>query len=108
MRGNGVADLALRPLQSSCGTPSIWDSYKDTWAAASKSYGSWWHIVQQIAGSWGIVDAHQQRPDNSPAFHTGGRVSFCRSSKMMDVIMLAIGLGFFVLSVGYCYACDRL
>jgi hypothetical protein len=30
------------------------------------------------------------------------------SSKMMDVIMLAIGLGFFVLSVGYCYACDRL
>jgi hypothetical protein len=30
------------------------------------------------------------------------------SSKMMDVIMLAIVLGFFVLSVGYCYACDRL
>ncbi len=30
------------------------------------------------------------------------------SSKMMDVVMLAIGLGFFVLSVGYCYACDRL
>jgi len=27
---------------------------------------------------------------------------------MMDVVMLAIGLGFFVLSVGYCYACDRL
>ena len=38
------------------------------------------------------------------------RTSFahCRSFKMMDVIMLAIGLGFFVLSVGYCYACDRL
>jgi preprotein translocase subunit SecG len=30
------------------------------------------------------------------------------ANKMMDVIMLAIGLGFFVLSVGYCYACDRL
>jgi hypothetical protein len=28
--------------------------------------------------------------------------------QMMDVIMLAIGLGFFVLSVGYCYACDHL
>ena len=27
---------------------------------------------------------------------------------MMDLIMLAIGLGFFALSVGYCYACDRL
>ena len=30
------------------------------------------------------------------------------SSKMMDIVMLATGLGFFVLSVGYCYACDRL
>jgi len=27
---------------------------------------------------------------------------------MLDVIMLALGLGFFVLSVGYAYACDRL
>jgi len=28
--------------------------------------------------------------------------------QMLDIIMLAIGLGFFVLSVGYAYACDRL
>ena len=27
---------------------------------------------------------------------------------MMDFIMLAIGLAFFAVSVGYCYACDRL
>jgi hypothetical protein len=27
---------------------------------------------------------------------------------MMDAIVLAIGLGFFVLSVGYVYVCDRL
>jgi len=27
---------------------------------------------------------------------------------MLDLIMLALGLGFFVLSVGYAYACDRL
>jgi hypothetical protein len=31
-----------------------------------------------------------------------------RSIQMMDVVMLVIGLGFFALSVGYCYACDRL
>jgi hypothetical protein len=30
------------------------------------------------------------------------------ASEMFDVIMLAIGLGFFLLSVGYTYACDRL
>jgi len=27
---------------------------------------------------------------------------------MMDAIMIAIGLAFFALSVGYVFACDRL
>jgi hypothetical protein len=31
-----------------------------------------------------------------------------RSFQMLDLILLAIGLGFFALSVGYAYACDRL
>jgi hypothetical protein len=31
-----------------------------------------------------------------------------RSFTMLDLIMLAIGLGFFALAVGYTYACDRL
>jgi hypothetical protein len=31
-----------------------------------------------------------------------------RSTPMLDLIMLAIGLGFFALSVGYAYACERL
>jgi hypothetical protein len=34
--------------------------------------------------------------------------SAARSDQMMDLLMLAIGLGFFALSVGYAYACDRL
>jgi hypothetical protein len=29
-------------------------------------------------------------------------------SKMLDVMMLAIGLGFFVLALAYVTACDRL
>jgi hypothetical protein len=31
-----------------------------------------------------------------------------RSMQMMDIIMLALGLVFFALSVGYTIACDRL
>jgi hypothetical protein len=31
-----------------------------------------------------------------------------RSTEMLDIIMLAIGLGFFALSVGYAMACDQL
>jgi hypothetical protein len=27
---------------------------------------------------------------------------------MLDVILVALGLGFFALSVGYVYTCDRL
>jgi len=27
---------------------------------------------------------------------------------MLDVVMLALGLGFFVLAVSYTYACERL
>jgi hypothetical protein len=30
------------------------------------------------------------------------------SISMMDLILVALGLGFFVLSVGYAYACERL
>lgn len=36
------------------------------------------------------------------------RQRFAWSNRMLDLILLAIGLGFFVLSVGYTYACDRL
>ncbi|MGB9045566.1 MAG: hypothetical protein WCC81_24290 [Pseudolabrys sp.] len=31
-----------------------------------------------------------------------------KEATMLDVILLALGLGFFVLSIGYAYACDRL
>jgi hypothetical protein len=33
----------------------------------------------------------------------------CRKEHpMLDLILLALGLGFFVISIGYAYACDRL
>jgi hypothetical protein len=31
-----------------------------------------------------------------------------RSTSMMDIVMLAIGLFSFALSIGYVYACDQL
>ena len=34
--------------------------------------------------------------------------SATRSIFMWDVVMLALGLGFFVAAVGYTYACERL
>jgi hypothetical protein len=31
-----------------------------------------------------------------------------KQNQMLDLILLALGLGFFVLTVGYTIACDRL
>jgi hypothetical protein len=38
----------------------------------------------------------------------GTKPSVAGSIEMLDIIMLAIGLGFFALSIGYAYACDWL
>jgi hypothetical protein len=40
-----------------------------------------------------------------PAFRPG---TTARSKLMLDVILLAAGLGFFVLSIAYAYGCERL
>jgi len=37
-----------------------------------------------------------------PAAHTA------QEHLMWDVVMLALGLGFFVAAIGYTYACERL
>lgn len=36
------------------------------------------------------------------------RVDATRSNPMMDILMLALGFGFFALAIGYTYACERL
>jgi hypothetical protein len=44
-----------------------------------------------------------------PASRTSGaRPQAPKEHFMLDVVMLALGLGFFVLAVGYTYACERL
>jgi hypothetical protein len=41
-------------------------------------------------------------------FEGAARAALRKEHFMLDIIMLAIGLGFFALSVGYTIACDRL
>lgn len=35
-------------------------------------------------------------------------VKMHRNISMMDIVMLALALGFFVAGIGYAYACERL
>jgi hypothetical protein len=41
-------------------------------------------------------------------FQSSLRNTFEREPRMFDLVLLAMGLGFFALSIGYAYACDRL
>jgi len=54
------------------------------------------------------VDRPQRGAAPTEISRAGANWVFARSIPMLDILMLAIGLGFFVLSIGYCYACDRL
>jgi hypothetical protein len=50
--------------------------------------------------------------DSHRIFIDGSLVTRCTGRKrdcvMLDIVMLAIGLGFFALSIGYAYVCDQL
>jgi hypothetical protein len=51
------------------------------------------------------VALHHPR-DGNPSSDPVGRSA--QEHLMLDVLMLALGLGFFVAAVGYTYACERL
>ncbi|MCK1515657.1 hypothetical protein IVB22_24510 [Bradyrhizobium sp. 190] len=38
----------------------------------------------------------------------GSRITSHRNIPMLDIVMLALALGFFVAGIGYAYACERL
>ena len=43
-----------------------------------------------------------------PRLSMPGQPAPFKESFMLDVLMVALALGFFAVSVGYAYACDRL
>jgi hypothetical protein len=51
------------------------------------------------------LDAHRDGASVRGIYLRGDDLRVGRSIQMFDLIMLAIGLGFFALSVGYAYAC---
>jgi hypothetical protein len=50
--------------------------------------------------------AIQPKQTRSPSF--GSWFTSQQEHPMLDIFMLALGLGFFVAGIGYAYACERL
>jgi hypothetical protein len=56
-----------------------------------------------------IAPVEPDRTSSLRALHRATRTNRAPiGAPMLDLVMLAIGLGFFALSVGYAIACDRL
>jgi hypothetical protein len=64
--------------------------------------------LEARAGFFTQFDPRQDGASKSNACCTPPDWGLGRNIEMLDVILLAIGLGFFVLSIGYVYACDQL
>jgi hypothetical protein len=88
----------------------LWILYKDAAASVSKTYAPNGTYALHKSRR-GICFAELTQVNSLPSRQTilpRQRISPVKEHAMMDVIMLAIGLGFFALSVGYVVACDRL
>ena len=70
------------------GPRSLCDSYNVAIALFSKTYA---------AGGTSSPDGSERPLANSAQEHL-----------MLDIFMLALGLGFFAVGIGYAYACERL
>ncbi len=69
-----------------------------------------WHLT--TAGALGLRKPPfdvSQRLHQAARLRNGTRRKVSEGApNMLDLLMLAVGVGFFALSVGYAYACDRL
>ena len=84
----------------------LWNSYKDALPLISKIYAAGGRYrgdgLERLSVRWltHVNQCNSEAPNFRPAFR--------RDFHMLDLILLALGLGLFALSLIYAYACDRL
>jgi hypothetical protein len=69
--------------------PYLWDSYNFAVSPVSKTYARGGTSSPEGEGRWPAETSAQEQ-------------------SMLDIILIALGLGFFALAIGYGYACERL
>jgi len=82
-------------------------------------YKGWCFRLEFICSRWHLTPAGMMTAKGSPegrlfvaldgpAARVGALAPPERSTTVLDMLMLALAVAFFALSVGYAYACDRL
>ena len=83
--------MPVVPAHAGTTGASLWDSYNVASPPVSKTYAA------------GGTSA---RANVIAVFRLA--VHIAREHSMLDIVMLALALGFFVAGIGYAYACERL
>ena len=66
------------------------------------------HGQKSRLGPWKCISLLSTSSAGSPRKCCSRYRDATRSNPMMDILMLALGFGFFALAIGYTYACERL
>ena len=66
------------------------------------------HGQKSRLGSWKCVALLSTISAGSPRKCCSRYRDATRSNPMMDILMLALGFGFFAVAIGYTYVCERL
>ena len=68
-----------------------------------------WHFTTIDTVKVRVAVPFSSDPRNLPCPQRAAEAHQARKGAfMLDIVMLAMGLGFFVLAIGYTYACERL
>jgi hypothetical protein len=90
----------------------LWNSYNVAIAAISKTYApggtsqpsNLRGCIPEIAPQ--LIQRNTLAPERAEV--ASRKTGATRSIVMWDLVMLALGLGFFAAAIGYSYACERL
>jgi hypothetical protein len=91
-----------------CQGRHIWNLYETALAPVSISYGAVGKYPPPATAERARILIRIEVSRGAGRLTARRDVHIARSNPMLDVILLAVGLGFFALSVAYAFACDRL
>ncbi len=87
---------------------SLWNSYNVAIPLASKTYALDGTSIGEESAGLTLIRFDLSQPGCSRLRQIAHASGHRQENSMLDIIVLALGLGFFAAAIGYTYACERL